>query len=119
MFKLSDLWQALLSACIRFLDNRFQPKENEALYVAKIELERTHSLVRLMTDKLSNQSLNEVKAEPEQELPKPIGTPNWRVKARQLEKESRRRAELIREAKESTSPIAQEINNLEKEVGIS
>lgn len=128
MFTLKDVWVSFLSAIIRFWDARFQPQENETVYLLKLELERERAekvkLLNSVLEHLNKPVISEI--EENEKLPKPIGTLNWRARAAQLTADSVKRR-LAREQNEAEARNAlnqsansiQSVEDLEKELNVS
>lgn len=127
MYKLADLYQAVLGMMIRFFDNRFNLKENETAYLLKLELEKSQTENRKLVNSVL-ENLNSSRSEVSNEsiaIPQPIGTASWKVKARKLEDDSRKRRQMINEveiATKNTTGVNPEatrsIEALEDELGI-
>jgi hypothetical protein len=94
------LWQSILAALIRFWDNRFHQKPNETIRILELELERERREKEKLQDVIISiaapSPLKKDEEDNEVEL-KPIGTPHWRARAKQLEDMQRqKRAEMDR-----------------------
>lgn len=122
MYRIQDLWQSILTAFIRFWDNRFQLNVTEDTnYLLKLELERSHKLVLSLIDKISSRPESIESPTKYEEEPKPIGPVHWRAQAAKLTADSiKRRKELEAEMKAlKVNPKANEsIEALEKELGV-
>ena len=125
MYKLSDLYQAILGAVIRFWDNRFQVKQDAVSYTLGLEIERLRAEnSKLINSILSRPEIKTESVEREIETPRPIGKPSWKDAARKLEAESRQRKLEIEEGKRAlgikTNPESvRSVEALEEELGVN
>lgn len=123
MYSLSDLWQSILTAFIRFWDNRFHLKTDTYFEFIKMQLEMERAEKSKLLNVIRDISIPSMRdgEEEEKELPKPIGVPNWRTKARELEAQQREKAKQLRQEFEDKKlkPIqAQTAEELEQELGL-
>lgn len=110
------VWQSLLLAVIRFLDNRFQRRPNQLVLVLEREIEKRDRIIEYyqeaMVNLASSEKIEVQEEEAAQEF-KPLTKPHWRSVAADLERKSReQRARMDAEVPDPS------IAKLEDELGV-
>jgi hypothetical protein len=123
MLSIKLVWQSLLAALIRFCDNRFQQKPNDLIRILELELENERREKNKLIDIITSIAVPAplVKEDSEEVDLKPIGVPNWRVRAKALEE--KRRSEKIEIERQRSQARVQSVKvntveELESELGV-
>jgi hypothetical protein len=118
MYTLKDLWQSILTALMRFWDNRFVLEQDEYVAFLRLQIEREQAENKRLINVISDFAIGPKESNPadERKVYQPIVRRDWRSEARRLTEESRKQRAQMDAEKANTS--VKSIEQLEDELEI-